>query len=352
MCYVQNCQNNNAPANLLIGPRIDVCEEHFNECRLSIQQSNPALTDGYVTDYARLVAIIQNKQVVGEALDSLAIPLRTFAREAHEGEDLPDIHWLLKRREVEFGFNPRDIIMTGILDGAWFLRQLVDGYAAVDYGADADHGPFTHRFQWYAIMYVWSDGFQRAADNPAGGWQHTPIELYTLLGDATTLNRTPIRQFNSGVPYPGSSLWAAMFDLGGHTYYNYAFPDVLHKHLRNANSNLLADAELRNSVLDLQRKIVDQRVRVLTRLEAVGAVKPNRDGSRIKERPEEIQAAVTGANILGTVRYDQDVDILPDVAGGPAQKAMALVNKEYMFKLVGSGLWEEIGVNLIGRVAV
>ena len=70
---------------------------------------------------------------------------------------------------------------------------------------------------------------------------------------------------------------------------------------------------------------------------------------RIKQRPEVIEAAVTGSNILGLARYDPDVDFFPEVEGGPAQKAMAMVNKEYALKLVGSGLWEDIGVNLIGR---
>ena len=198
-------------------------------------------------------------------------------------------------------------------------------------------------------MYVWSNGFTREADNKVG-WGCTVIELYKMLGEPITLHKTPLRQCNSGVPYPGSSLWSAMFDLGGHYFKNYSFPDVLHKDLRNADSNLLKDDELRIEVLDLQRKIVDQRVKVLTRLEVVGAVKPDRETNlRIKQRPEVIEAAVTGSNILGLARYDPDVDFFPEVEGGPAQKAMAMVNKEYALKLVGSGLWEDIGVNLIGR---
>lgn len=58
---------------------------------------------------------------------------------------LPPLHWDLKSYELGFGFNPNDIILTGILDGEWFLRQIADGYASVEHGADADPSALTHR---------------------------------------------------------------------------------------------------------------------------------------------------------------------------------------------------------------
>jgi hypothetical protein len=94
---------------------------------------------------------------------------------------------LLRQREEHHGFSGANLLPLGILPSEKFLELTQLGYMPKDVGAGIEHGEFSHRLQWNAIMNKFESDMQAHVDkggDPAKGpWHHTPLELYSKLGN-------------------------------------------------------------------------------------------------------------------------------------------------------------------------
>jgi|GEM_PF-6099752 len=170
---------------------LDVCEEHFDKIVSQIRRANPTLSATEADDYAKIHCVIQDRALVNLALKALSDLLCAFSVKYRtlilvRYDDFPPLHWLLKSVEERYGFE-KDCVMTGLLSSEAFLAQLLGMYVALDFGAGADHGALTHRFQWFAVMWAASggniDGSQLAA------WKTSLKDLWLGLGEAKTSQR-------------------------------------------------------------------------------------------------------------------------------------------------------------------
>ena len=76
------------------------------------------------------------------------------------------------------------------------------GYTPKDPGAGLEHGEFTHRLQWNALMTRFEED-----EGTEAAWQHTPFELYTMIGEID----------ERGARGGEASAWGVMMDTGGST---------------------------------------------------------------------------------------------------------------------------------------
>lgn len=312
--------DNNWHGNATAPRPLNLCEGHFLKVCEAIRAAQPALSTGEVADFARIHCIVQDSAFMNAALSDLGDRLTDFVAN-HAADALvresyfPPLHWTLKAVEERYGFT-RDCVMTGILEPKAFLTSLNGRYIVLDFGAGADHGAFTHRFQWYAVMWAASggalDGTQR------GEWRNGLDQLWVRLGSTDAGGRTGLpRGGGEGIEH-GSSLWAALFDKGGNG--NYCHPNSLHAAIRAGHCG---NAALRQAVLDMQRLVVGRRVQVIEKLMNPGWWRASkarygnlsstdrsgaRDGEdrsdeRVAERDDLIEAAVAGRALSRWFRF-------------------------------------------------
>ena len=318
MCYRKDCQEASVH-------NLNVCGGHLAAIAERISAAYPRLSAEQVADYAKINVVIIDRVTMNRALTYLGDQIEGFAASVADSDainidEMPILHFLLKKYEEKFGFG-RDALMTGILSAEAFLQQLNNAYSVCDFGADADHGAFTHRFHWFAIMFAATGGNPEAGTPDqrclAGGFSIPVVSLYKTLGTAAAGGRVDLFK-PDGRNDGGKSLWAALFDLPDQTGGYYNRPDALHAAIRNQT---VGNPALTAAVIEIQRGVVKRRLRVLNNLQFIGAVtvSPRRVGegesSNISEREDLINAAIVGGNLVTFMRYrDVQVGEKPDGA--------------------------------------
>ena len=360
MCYRNGCQGVNVH-------NLNVCAEHLGAIAERISAACPRLSNDEVNDYAKINAVIIDGVTMNTALGYLGDQIARFTAAVAENDaitidEMPPLHFLLKRYEENFGFG-RDCLMTGILSDEAFLTQLGEAYSVCDFGADADHGAFTHRFHWFAVMYAATGGNPDAGTPDqrclAGGFRTPVVDLYKTLGTARAGARVVLFT-PDGRDDPGSSLWAALFDLPDLGGGRFNHPDALHLAIRTGT---VGNQSLTDAVLDVQRGVVKRRLRVLNCLQSIGAVTVSgrhvQEGqsSKISEREDLINRAIVGGNLVTFMRYrDVQAGELPegefqtwasrpagDFYGGEghfASRVSRTAIKNLAKSLVAGGRWE------------
>jgi hypothetical protein len=195
----------------------DVCAQHWAHIKANLKYRDvalgrkqpgdatlPPINDdvygaGFLDDFARIDVLMRNPAKFLQYMEALchdAQTVLTFLEQ--QGKDRAEIlhksgfiklSRLLEFYEYKCWFPNTHIIATGPLSDADFLDTLKHAYMMKDVGAGAQHGEFSHRFQWHAIMRATTRDFHSA--NPAGaGWNHSALELCTQFGaDNATVNR-------------------------------------------------------------------------------------------------------------------------------------------------------------------
>lgn len=128
----------------------------------------------------------------------------------------------LERYESMCGFPSLHVIPLGFLPAPVFLEMIGKGILFKDFGAGVAHGPLTHRLQWHAIMRTVTADFSVPVDT-AGGWRHTPLQLYTALG------KPP---FDKG-RLTGNALWGRLLDQSDTPPGTYSAPATMNADLMN-----------------------------------------------------------------------------------------------------------------------
>lgn len=290
--------------NPAIPASLNVCERHFEMIAGAIRDANPLLGNDEINDYTKIHCIVQNKTLMNDALVDLSKLLSTFAAKYRtfiliSYDVFPPPHWLLKSVEEHYGFE-KDCVMTGLLSAEAFLEYLGGNYNALDFGAGADHGAFTHRLQWFAVMWVASGG--KLDGSQQRDWITPLADLWAGLGEAKTRNRVILEQAGRGGE-AGTGLWAAMFDKGGGG--NYSHPDSMHAAIRSGN---LGGTSLKDSILRVQQDVVNRQVTVLDQMLKKGTAqfgpRIQREGqATLTERADLLEAATTGGVLALDFRF-------------------------------------------------
>jgi len=374
MCYRQGCRASNIHPLNTANPNLNICQAHLEEVARLISEACPRLPGNSALDYAKIWAIVMDEGTLDAAMTYLGDQLAQFAADAERIDaiaidEMPVLHFLLKSYEEKFGFG-RDCLLTGILSGEAFLEQLTEAYSTCDFGADADHGAFTHRLQWFAIMYAATGGApQNGSEGNEGlqnAWSTPIVNLYKMLGDNRTAERVGLPRAHGNLEF-GSSLWAVLFDLADMGGYNH--PDKFHLAIRTQR---IGGPQLSAAVLDIQREVVKRRLRVLNCLQMIGAVAignryaANGASEKISEREDLINRAIVGGNLVSMMRYrDVQVNELPSGEfksytseptgnffageGSFGQRVSNVAVKNLARSLIQGGRWEERYDNLLVR---
>lgn len=306
MCY-------RIPCNGINVHNLNVCKVHLEEIAGRISEGCPRLSPKQTMDYAKIYAVITDGVTLDTALRYLGDKIAGFEANAANNDavkldEMPILHFLLKSYEEKFGFG-RDALMTGILSPEAFLKQLEEAYSVCDFGADADHGAFTHRLHWFAVMYAATGGSpENGTPGPeclAGGFTIPVVNLYKTLGTGPAGSRVVLLKAN-GSNDAGKSLWAALFDLPGEGAGRFNHPDALHLAIRTEE---VGHPALSAAIIDIQRDVVKRRLRVLNTLQFIGAVtvSPQRtkggESDKLSERQDLINEAIVGGNLVTFMRY-------------------------------------------------
>jgi hypothetical protein len=87
-------------------------------------------------------------------------------------------------------------------------------------GAGLEHGDFTHRLHWHVISRVIA---KRFTVPKSAGWNHTPLELHTSLGQGQAL---------------AANMWFKLLDDNADP--GFTSPDKFHKHVRTGDYRILS----------------------------------------------------------------------------------------------------------------
>jgi hypothetical protein len=371
MCYREGCNGDTNHQHNPLGAPLNVCAEHFDEVFNALNASlQNKITADQIRDYAKIWIIMMDKSFMDEGLQYLGNQMVTF-RDKHKDcdeikiDELPHLHWILKRYEEKHGFNYVDAILTGILEAEHFLGNLTDAYPSCDFGADADHGAFTHRLQWFVVMYA-ACGKQPHTAIQVAQWKTPVVDLYKMLGEAKTRVRIDGLPIKSGAKIGAPTLWPALLDRAGKgpTAGLYNMPDRLHWDIRNDG---LGGGVLQTAICDIQREVIGRRIRVLNGLQMVGCMELPRRlqgeqlSQKIRDRPDIIERAVKGENIARNLKYkplgqgefqiasEAPVDFLCAGKGSFAQKVGMTAVLNYAEQLIRGGRWKWGGPNFLVR---
>jgi hypothetical protein len=171
--------------------------------------------DTYLQDYAKILLMMQQMETVRICLRALGMRMARKAakQEAAGGDPYVKLSAILAKYERMAWFPPSHDVFLGFLKGYNFDNSIAQGIMAKDPGAGVNHGDFTHRLQWHAIISVITNDFTTAK---RAGWNHTPLELYTTCG---------------ATQYAGKgNVWFRCFDDAGQK--DFRSPDFLHLEIR------------------------------------------------------------------------------------------------------------------------
>lgn len=169
-----------------------------------LESGKHGMTDDFLPDLLRLQALIRDAARMTARLRPLEHQLRSEAGPAATAPVKGRVTRLLEAKEGEHGFSTIGLLPVGILSTQTFLELPLLGYVFKDPGAGVEHGEYTHRLQWYAVMV----DFERHTKR----WDHTPYELYTKIGERDMRATIEAEKNKTGKP---NSLFADLMDQAG-----------------------------------------------------------------------------------------------------------------------------------------
>jgi hypothetical protein len=168
----------------------DVCTHHYQALAADLT-NNGALTfsQGRLNDYIKIGLLMRDSNRVTLELqklnDAMSMPVLAHLDQAGSGPYVK-LSQALAHYESICWFPSVHMVLVGLLPGADFLSLLRSGIPVKDVGAGANHGEFSHRLQWFAIMRIATNGFATAVAN---GWSTSPYDLYCSFGEDPALAR-------------------------------------------------------------------------------------------------------------------------------------------------------------------
>jgi hypothetical protein len=236
-CLVKQCGEAVWEESRQWGFPIEICKTHFIAELGSVSENLPGKTadlfekDRYLRDWTKISLMFQNsKQTVENCLRQLAAKWQSKLdknalknQEFGASKEYVKLSKLLAKFERMCWFPASHDVFCGFLQTADFDRSIAQGIMAKDPGASVNHGDFTHRLQWHAIMSVITNEFT-TAKRP--GWDNSPLALYTACGNP---------------PYDGTNnVWFRLFDNNSKD--DFRSPDWTNLHVRTGNYGLLSAA--------------------------------------------------------------------------------------------------------------
>jgi hypothetical protein len=165
---------------------------------------------------------IRVREYLRDMSGSIIPALRQLEQDIHEqlgmsSAEEPNSRHLTRAlavREKQCGLEPTMANYTQILSPSDFMKEASKGALFNDWGAITvamTHGEYTHRIQWYILMYGMSKGFKDAIDKkPPEGFNFTPKELLK------NINLTKIEFKQDEVGKAGMrtdhNMWDVLFD--------------------------------------------------------------------------------------------------------------------------------------------
>jgi hypothetical protein len=213
---------------------IEICQFHFNGELGKVAAGIAGKTDPndpYLADWTKIWLMFQfSKPTVENCLRQLAekwqskLDRRSFKRQQlGAATEYLKLSELLAKYERMCWFPASHDVFCGFLETEDFDRSIAQGIMAKDPGASVNHGDFTHRLQWHAIMSVITNEFTIARRK---GWDNSPLALYTACGRS---------------PYDGkNNVWFQLFD--NNSQKDFRSPDWTNLHVRTGNYGLVSTA--------------------------------------------------------------------------------------------------------------
>lgn len=204
MCLINNCHGKSADTTKQWGLRTGLCVFHYDAIRSAITRNGAVSyvgNEGLLDDFVRLKALMIDKETMIGCMKQLDTELRASAQRFRD-DQLPahdqrfgakhqtDGSYVRLSRALEYyeglcWFPAVHVLFIGALTANDFLAYLTRLYMAKDPGAGANHGDFTHRLQWHAIMRVATNNFTTPL---RASWRHSPVELYRAMGQPLALS--------------------------------------------------------------------------------------------------------------------------------------------------------------------
>ena len=179
----------------------------FNVEWPSIAKENPGHVE-LILDSGRIQRILSNEVLIRDALSKLNSEVEKYIDK--HGTTKKALTTVLSKREMEYGLGGSVPIYAGILSAAAFQKVAREGRLFKDTGVTPTHGEYTHRIQWYIVLYGMSKGFKI----DLGSWKETgfhyqPKELLIAINNSGV---NPSVGFVKGKLNSASNLWDALFD--------------------------------------------------------------------------------------------------------------------------------------------
>jgi hypothetical protein len=216
---------------------IEICQFHFIEELGKVAHKLPGKKDSlfekdrYLRDWTKIWLMFQySKPTIENCLRQLAekwqrkLDTNNFKNsEFGASKEYIKLSELLAKYERICWFPASHDVFCGFLETVDFDRSIAQGIMAKDPGASVNHGDFTHRLQWHAIMSVITNEFTTARRS---GWDNSPLALYTACGNA---------------PYDGkNNIWFQLFDNNHQS--DFRSPDWTNLHVRTGDYGLVSTA--------------------------------------------------------------------------------------------------------------
>lgn len=218
MCLIPGCSRSNLDGSNRWGLSSGLCQHHFAEIRAEVTDGERVRFGNkasFLDDFVRLKALMIDKKQVMACMKQLNKELvATINLQRSTPDDLDDrfnashgadrnyvrLSRVLEYYECYCWYPSSHVLFAGGLSPSDFNWYLAHGYMPKDPGAGANHGDFSHRLQWHAVMRVVTDGFSMPKRS---GRNHTPFELYTEVGSEMSQAR---RHRGKG------DIWGYIFD--------------------------------------------------------------------------------------------------------------------------------------------
>ncbi|MEM1230598.1 MAG: LirA/MavJ family T4SS effector [Pseudomonadota bacterium] len=210
--------------------RATCCEEHFRRIAGGLTENSP-IADSYLEDYVKIQVLMAEKTTVMRALSELGQELSKLSerlaqpgnekyRPKSQGDGYLKLSTALAKYEAYCWFPPSHELFIGFVPPADFNSYIARGLMPKDPGAGLAHGDFTHRLHWHVLSRVITQRFTRPKSD---GWNHTPLELYSSLGQGQGL---------------AANAWFKLLDDNSQP--NFTSPDWFHKHVCNGDYGALS----------------------------------------------------------------------------------------------------------------
>lgn len=133
----------------------------------------------------------------------------------------------LAEKETKCGFTPGAPVYWKVLTPQVFEEISKEGRLFKDVGAGFQHGEYTHRIQWYVVLYNWTNGFETGFEGKvqqpgAYGYNYPPKELLRKINlsglDINNKNLWPRGEVSG---FGGA--WDALFDRNNSELFKFDF---------------------------------------------------------------------------------------------------------------------------------